>query len=301
MNKKQKNQIIFIIIALTALLLMTTAVSAVNIPKPTEAFYVNDYADVISAETAGYIATKNDALYDGTGAQIVIVTVSGLGGESIEKYANSLFNEWKIGSAKENNGVLLLMSIGDDDYWAMQGKGLENTLSAGVLGTYLDNYVESYFASGDYDGAAKSFFDVVYNNLCKQYNFNGLSSSGTQYGNTTGDSASPSLFGLISGTIKFLGVAGIFAVIIIFSVISSMFRGIGRRNHFGGYYYMPRTFFPPFFFFDNRRGPGGPGGFGRGGGGFGGFGSGGSRGGFGGSRGGGGGGSRGGGAGRGRR
>jgi uncharacterized protein len=300
MNKKH---IIFIIITLTVLILMTTAVSAVNIPKPTAAFYVSDYADVISDETARYIIEKNDALYAGTGAQIVIVTVSGLGGESIEKYANSLFNEWGIGSAKENNGVLLLMSIGDDDYWALRGKGLENTLSAGVLGTYLDNYVESYFASGDYNGAVKSFFDAVYYNLCEQYNFNGLSSSGTQYGNTTGEAASPSLFGIISGLIRFLGITGIIVVLIIFSVISSLFRGIGRRNHFGGYFYTPRTFFPPFFMFDNRRGPGG---FGRGGGGFGGFGSGGSRGGFGGggfsgSRGGGGGGSRGGGAGRGRR
>ncbi|MHB1151415.1 MAG: TPM domain-containing protein [Eubacteriales bacterium] len=292
-----KKHLILIFTVTALFILMTTPVSAVSIPKPTAAFYVNDFADVISTETADYIIEKNDALYAQTGAQIVIVTISGLGGESIEKYANSMFNEWKIGSSENNNGVLFLMSVADEDYWALQGKGLENTLSAGILAGYLDSNVEKYFAAGDYDGAALGFFNSVYNNLSEQYNYSGAE----QNNNTSGEEAPASIFSLVRGLLRFLGTTGIIIVFIIFSVIRSLLRGIGRRSHFGGYYHMPRTFFPPFFFNNHRGGPGGFGGFGggtgrRGGGGFGG-----SGGGFGGSRGGGGGSSRGGGAGRGRR
>ncbi len=283
-----KKHLILICTVTALFILMTTPVSAVSIPEPTAAFYVNDFADVISSETEKYIIEKNDALYARTGAQIVIVTISGLGGESIEKYANSIFNEWKIGSSENNNGVLFLMSVADEDYWALQGKGLENTLSAGILANYLDSNVEKYFAAGDYNGAVLGFFNSVYNNLSQQYNYSGEE----QNNNTSGEEAPVSIFGLIRGLLRFIGTTGIIIVFIIFSVISSLLRRIGRRSHFGGYYHMPRMFFPPFFFNNHRGGPGGFGGFGGGTG---------RGGGFGGSRGGGGGSSRGGGAGRGRR
>jgi uncharacterized protein len=302
----------FLIFAVFSLL-FTAPVFAVKIPEPSEALYVNDYADVISEETTRYIVEKNDYLYETTGAQIVIVTLSGLGGENIEKYAYSLFNEWGIGSAEKNNGVLFLMSIGDDDYWALQGKGLEDTLSSGILAGYLDDFAESYFASGDYDGCARSFFDAVYNNLSKQYNNEGNAPYYEDKKYEKEEPRTPSFFSLIAGFFGFLGFAGIFVIIIIFSVIGSLFRGFGRHYHYR-VYYAPRTFFPPFFFFGNRHGPRGPGGFGgfgrgggfggstRGGGGrSGGFGGSGRGGGFSGPRGGGGGSSRGGGAGRGRR
>lgn len=150
-------------------ILMTTPVFAVPIPKRTEAFYVNDYADVISNETEEYIIEKNDVLYARTGAQIVIVTVSGLGGVNIEKYALSIFNEWAIGLSDKNNGVLFLMSIADDDYWALQGKGLETSLSSGILANDLDEYVEKHFITGDYDSAALGFFNSVYDRLADLY------------------------------------------------------------------------------------------------------------------------------------
>lgn len=274
---------------LTALFFMAAPVFAVTIPKPTEAFYVNDYADVISESSEFYIIEKNDALYASCGAQIVIVTVSGLGGENIERYALSIFNEWEIGSADKNNGVLFLISVADEDYWALQGRGLEDTLSSGILAGYLDEYVEKPFAAGDYDGAALAFFDSVYENLIGQYGRPNAVNEGSD-GEYT-----PSFFGLIRGILRFFGTTGIIIIIIIISVL----RSLPRR--FGGFYRRPR-FFPPFFF-GGRGGRGGPGGFGGFGGSGGSGGSGGagrSRGGGGGSRGGGG-SSRGGGAGRGRR
>ena len=34
----------------------------------------------------------------------------------MEQYAYDMANAWGIGSAEKNNGVLLLLSVGDDDY-----------------------------------------------------------------------------------------------------------------------------------------------------------------------------------------
>ena len=109
---------------LCASLLLAGLASAIEVVDPTEAFYVADYANVLSDETENYIITKNDSLYSLTGGQIVVVTIEFLGGQDIVEYAHTLMNEWKIGSAEFNNGLLLLLVTGEANYWAVQGLSL---------------------------------------------------------------------------------------------------------------------------------------------------------------------------------
>jgi uncharacterized protein len=130
-------------------------------PAPDDAFYVYDGAGVLSEENERYIAAAGADLYEKTGAQIVVVTVDTTGTEDIADYAEGLFNEWGIGSSDKNNGVLLLISVGEDDYWTVQGSGLEDLLSSGMLKLMLNEHMEPKFAAGDYDGAARSMFDAL--------------------------------------------------------------------------------------------------------------------------------------------
>ena len=78
----------------------------------------------------------------------------------IEDYAYTIFNEWGIGDAEKNNGLLLLLTIGEENYWAMQGQGLEGVLSSGTLGDYLYDYLEPDFAVGDYDAGVYQVFQA---------------------------------------------------------------------------------------------------------------------------------------------
>lgn len=141
--------------------------------KPTKKFYVNDYADVISAEVEDEIIDLGYQLEKQTGAQIVLVTVDFTNGDSLETYAMDLFNNWGIGSAEKNNGLLILMSIGDDDYWVTQGEGLEDTLTSGKISSILQKYLEPDFAAKDYSAGAKK----TYAAFAKRLN--------SQLGNTT--------------------------------------------------------------------------------------------------------------------
>ena len=43
-----------------------------SVPDPTSDFYVNDYVGVLSGDTKSDIVSKNDGLYNATGAQIVV-------------------------------------------------------------------------------------------------------------------------------------------------------------------------------------------------------------------------------------
>lgn len=138
------------------------AYGAIDIPASSELFYVADFANVLSQDTENLIIDRNDALHQATGAQIVVATVDFLDGAEIEDYAYRMFNEWQIGDAEKNNGVLLLLVIGEENYWAVQGKGLEKSLSSGTLDEILQTYLEPDFAEADYDdGVRKTFLALA--------------------------------------------------------------------------------------------------------------------------------------------
>lgn len=143
-----------------------------DVPDPSARFYVSDNAGVIGDGTEQEICSYAAALDKLTGAQIVIVTVDQLDGIAIDRYAEAVFNKWGIGSAEKNNGVLLLMALAEDNYWAVQGVGLEQSLTSGTMQGYLDESLEPYFAKQDYDGGARSIFGALYSHLCTLYGVN---------------------------------------------------------------------------------------------------------------------------------
>ena len=103
-------------------LCFTQAALAGDLPSYKQEYgYVADFADVVNADTIAYINQSNEALSEACGAEIIVVTVDFLNGAKIDDYAYRLFNEWQIGSAEQNNGLLLLLVIGEDNYYALQG------------------------------------------------------------------------------------------------------------------------------------------------------------------------------------
>lgn len=144
--------------------------------SPSSSFYVTDEADVIAPDTEEYIVQKNAELEQLCGGQIVVVAVDFLDGLDIEDYAYKIFADWNIGDDDKNNGVLLLLAIGEENYWCMQGKGLENQLTSGTIDDILWDYLEPDFAVGDYDSGVRSVFDALYSEVCNIY---GVGTSGS--------------------------------------------------------------------------------------------------------------------------
>ncbi|HEX3996156.1 MAG TPA: TPM domain-containing protein, partial [Acetobacteraceae bacterium] len=71
---------------------------------------VVDQANVMTAQSRSDVEAKLKNLDDKSGIQLVVATVKSLQGNDIETYANELFRFWKLGEAKKNNGVLLLVA-----------------------------------------------------------------------------------------------------------------------------------------------------------------------------------------------
>ena len=117
------------VVAILMVLLLNPIQAKAAIPEATDGFFVNDFAEVLLDETETEIKNKNYDLEEKSGAQIVVVTVDSADGESYEEYAINLFNKWGIGSSKLNNGFLLVLFIEDDDYYAIQGTGIEKVIT----------------------------------------------------------------------------------------------------------------------------------------------------------------------------
>lgn len=174
-----------LLMALMCLMPMS-AQAAIDVVEPMESFYVADYAGVIDADVQQHIIDNSAELYDETGAQIVVVTVDFIGENNIEEYARTLFNEWGIGDKDKDNGVLLLMVIGAENYWCMQGAGLESKLPTSTIKTLLDTYLEPDFAAQDYSEGALAFYDAMYDKVAQIYGQPGMygasaSGSGSRY------------------------------------------------------------------------------------------------------------------------
>ncbi|MEA5134594.1 MAG: TPM domain-containing protein [Candidatus Fimivivens sp.] len=162
-----------VIAILFVLLLQPCALAAESgAVEPNGDIYVSDLANVLSDEVEASINENSAALDALTGAQLVVVTVDFLGGESIRDYADDLFNRLQIGDADKNNGLLLLLATGEENYYALQGKGLEDALSDSSLETLLQQYLESDFAVENYEAGVQKTYAGLLGALEKLYGIN---------------------------------------------------------------------------------------------------------------------------------
>lgn len=158
---------VMLALVLTMVMAVGTAFAMVEISND---FYITDEADVISDATEEYIISQNGYLEANcSGAQIAVVTVDFLDGMDIEDYCYKLFDQMNLGASGENNGILLLLTIGEENYWCMQGKGLENQLTAGEIDEILWYCLEPDFAAGDYDAGVRTVFDALQEEVCMIY------------------------------------------------------------------------------------------------------------------------------------
>jgi uncharacterized protein len=227
-------------IAVLVTVFMAALPAMASVPNHTEYFYVNDFANVLSADTRNHIVSVNDDLHARTGAQVVITTVNFLNGADIEDYSLAMFNGWGIGSDK-NNGLLLLLAIGENDFMIQRGLDLDRKLAADTILDVLDDFFIRYFDAEEYDKAVRLTFDELVSRIDRLYADS--SATGTVAPNQPAGSAGYSgsapvaqapLTSLIDGfwsVIRFIVIAVI--VIAVISIVLGM-SFAGRRRYYGG-------------------------------------------------------------------
>lgn len=138
-------------------------------PKPTAAagIYVQDYAQVLSAEDKRRLLSIGQELDDKTTAQLAVVTVNTLDGQPIEDYALAILREWGIGSKEKNNGALIVVAVQDRRSRIEVGYGLEGLLTDGLTGRIQDQAMIPYFRKGNYAAGIVNGYAVTASLIAK--------------------------------------------------------------------------------------------------------------------------------------
>lgn len=138
-------------------------------PKPTAAagIYVQDYAQVLSAEDKRKLLSIGQELDNKTTAQLAVVTVKTLDGQPIEDYALAILREWGIGSKEKNNGALIVVAVQDRRSRIEVGYGLEGLLTDGLTGRIQDQAMIPYFRKGNYAAGIVNGYAVTASLIAK--------------------------------------------------------------------------------------------------------------------------------------
>ncbi|MCX7797142.1 MAG: TPM domain-containing protein [Melioribacter sp.] len=112
--------------------------------------YANDFTSTLSSSEIAYLNSKLKSFDDSTSNQIVFLMISTLNGYPLEMYTYEVASRNKIGTAKNNNGVLFFVAKEDRKMRIEVGYGLEGTLTDALASSILRNEVRPHFKRGDY-------------------------------------------------------------------------------------------------------------------------------------------------------
>jgi uncharacterized protein len=98
--------------------------------------YVNDFAGVMDAESRQKITALSEELDRKADAQLAVVTIHTLEGDTAQDFANRLFEKWGVGPKGKDRGVMVLLAVDDRQYWTEVGYGLEPILPDGKVGGF---------------------------------------------------------------------------------------------------------------------------------------------------------------------
>jgi uncharacterized protein len=136
------------------------AVGAFTVPAFQEQ-PVNDYANILSADTKNMLNGALNRLWNSRGSQVAVLTVDSLAGLTIEEALIKVADQWKLGDAKKDNGVLLMIAMQEKRIRIEAGQGLEGDLPDARARRIIDEVMMPLMKEGRKDDAVLLAVDAI--------------------------------------------------------------------------------------------------------------------------------------------
>ena len=224
---------------LAFLIVLCSTVSAAETKIPKLEQRISDFTNTLSFQEWQQVDHLLKSFEDSTSTQVVVIMVNTLEGESIEEYANKAFAQNKIGQAKKDNGVLLVIAKQDHAIRIEVGYGLEGTLTDAITSQIVREEIIPLFKADNYFGGIATGVDAIMRATAGEY-----------HADNKGKRAPAASAGLVTLVI-------IFVIFVLMPMLTSRRRSIigsGGHSYYSGWGY------------GGSFGGGGFGGFGGGGG-----------------------------------
>jgi len=121
--------------------------------------YVSDFADLIDPETEARITADLRKLRQERGTELAVVTIESRAkygdAGTLESFATALFNDWGIGNATRNDGILFLVSRDDRETRIELGAGYSPVYDDRMK-TVIDHTIIPYFREGNFSAGIEA-------------------------------------------------------------------------------------------------------------------------------------------------
>jgi len=179
---------------------------------------VVDDAHVLSPEVQADLTQKLAGLEQKTSRQLVVVTLPSLQGYEISDYGYQLLRHWGIGQKGLNNGAILIVAPSEHKVRIEVGYGLEPILTDALSSVILQEQVIPKFRTGDVSGGVEAGTDALIQQLSLD---------------TSDAEAKAAAASQTHHVRHHVGIGGLIPLIVLFFIISSLFRGRGGGGGMG--------------------------------------------------------------------
>lgn len=143
--------------------------SAAQIEIPTIKMWATDLTNTLTKSELDDLNYRLKTYEDSTSNQLVTLMIPSLGGYPIEEVANEIFTKNKIGTKKNDNGVLLLIAKNERKLRIEVGYGLEGALPDALCSSIIRNVIVPRLKAEQYYLAISDGIDAIISAIGGEY------------------------------------------------------------------------------------------------------------------------------------
>lgn len=122
---------------------------------------VTDLTGTLSASQSQTLESRLRDFERGKGSQIVVLMLPSTDPETIEQYSIRVAEAWKIGRARVDDGVILIVAKNDRKLRVEVGRGLEGAIPDAVAKRVIAEVITPHFKANDFYGGIAAGSDAL--------------------------------------------------------------------------------------------------------------------------------------------
>ena len=135
--------------------------AADTVPVPKLTGRVVDLTATLDRAQQQAIAEKLAAFERAKGSQVAVLLVPTIGTETIEEFATRVTDEWKLGRAGVDDGVLFVIAKQERRMRIQTGRGVQGVLTDALSRRIIAERVSPRFRAGDFAGGIRDGVDAI--------------------------------------------------------------------------------------------------------------------------------------------
>ena len=158
-------------IILFLLTLWCLPVLAQQIAVPELRQQVTDITGTLSTSEQQSLTQQLQDITQKTRAQVAVLIVPSTGDDSIEQYATRVFDNWRLGDAKRNDGILIIVAWSDRTVRIQVGYGLEEKVTDALAGDIIRSNMIPAFKQQKFAQGLELAINALNNQLTSQHQY----------------------------------------------------------------------------------------------------------------------------------